>query len=145
MKSSESEPGLMDHITITLQYCEVYHLVDLVNCFNTTLKSITDKHAPWRKRSMTQRAQAPWLSDEIRSAKRRRRIAERNWRSTKSESDWRTFKLLRNKVVFLMNRSRREFHTDFVSNISGDQRKLFCRYKGTVQLDSRYAFSTPRR
>ena len=46
MKSSESEPGLMDHITITLQHCEVYHLVDLVNCFNTTLKSITDKHAP---------------------------------------------------------------------------------------------------
>ena len=70
---------------------------------------------------MTQRAQAPWLSDEIRSAKRRRRIAERNWRSTKSESDWRTFKLLRNKVVFLMNKSRREFYTDFVSNISGDQ------------------------
>ena len=30
---------------------------------------------------MTQRAQAPWLSDEIRSAKRRRRIAERNGRS----------------------------------------------------------------
>ena len=55
-----------------------HHLVDLVNCFNTTLKSITDKHAPWRKRSMTQRAQAPWLSDEIRSAERRRRIAERN-------------------------------------------------------------------
>ena len=129
MKSSESEPGLMNHITLTLQYCEVYHLVDLVNCFNTTLKSITDKHAPWRKRSMTQRVQAPWLSDEIRSAKRRRRIAERNWRSTKSESDWRAFKLLRNKVVFLMNKSRREFYTDFVSNISGDQRKLFAATK----------------
>ena len=53
------------------------HLVDLVNCFNTALKSITDKHAPWRKRFITQRVQAPWLSDEIRSAKRRRRIAER--------------------------------------------------------------------
>ena len=100
------------------------HLVDLVNCFNTTLKSITDKHAPWRKRSMTQRAHAPRLSDEIRSAKRRRRITERNWRSTKSESDWRTFTLLRNKVVFLMNKSLHEFYTDFVSNISGDQRKL---------------------
>ena len=60
------------------------HLVDLVNCFNTTLKSITDKHASWRKRSMT-------LSDEIRSAKRHRRIAELNWRSTKSEQS-------RNKV-----------------------------------------------
>ena len=105
------------------------HLADLVNCFNTTLKSITDKHAPWRKRSMTQRVQAPWLSDEIRSAKRRRRIAERNWRSTKSECDWRTFKLLRQKVFFLMNKSRREFYTDFVSNISEDQRKLFAATK----------------
>ena len=105
------------------------HLVDLINCFSTTLKSITDKHAPWRKRSMTQRAQAPWLSDEIRSAKRRRRIAERNWRSTNSESDWRTFKLPRNKVVFLMNKSRRESYSDFVSNISGDQRKLFAATK----------------
>ena len=78
---------------------------------------------------MTQRAHAPWLSDEIRSAKRGRRIAERNWRSTKSESDWKTFKLLRNKVVFLMNKSRREFCTDFVSNISRDQRKLFAATK----------------
>ena len=78
---------------------------------------------------MTQRAQAPWLSDEIRSAKRRRRIAERNWRSTKSESDWRTFKLLRNKVVFLMNKPRHEFYTDFVNNISGDQYKLFAATK----------------
>ena len=77
------------------------HLVDLVNCFNTTLKSITDKHAPWRKRSMTQRAQAPWLSDEIRPVKRRRRIAERNWRSTKCEYDWRTFKFLGTKLSFL--------------------------------------------
>ena len=73
---------------------------------------------------MTQRAHAPWLCDEIRSAKRRRRIAERNRRSTKSESDWKTFKLLRNKVVFLMNKYRREFYTDFVSNISRDHRKL---------------------
>ena len=78
---------------------------------------------------MAQRVQAPWFSDEIRSAKRRRRIAERNWRSTKSESDWRTFKLLRNKVVFLMDKSPREFYTDFVSNISGDQRKLFAATK----------------
>ena len=78
---------------------------------------------------MTQTAQAPWLSDEIRSAERRRRIAERNWRSSKSESDWRAFKLLRNKVVFLMNKSRREFYTDFVSNFSDDQRKLFAATK----------------
>lgn len=106
------------------------HLAGLVNCVNTTLKSIIDKHAPWRKKTMTQRAQAPWLSDEIRSAKCHRRIAECNWWSTKSESDWRTFKLLRNKAVLLMNKARCEFYTDFISNISG-QRKLFA---GTKKL-----------
>ena len=31
--------------------------------------------------------------------------------------------------MFLMNKSRREFYTDFVSNISGDQRKLFAATK----------------
>ena len=104
-------------------------LTDLVNCFSTTLKYISDKHAPWRKRTMIQRAQAPWLSDEIRSAKRLRRIAERNWRSTKPETDQRTFKRLRNKAVFLMNKSRCEFYIDFISNISGDQRKFFAATK----------------
>ncbi|XP_022784544.1 uncharacterized protein LOC111325079 [Stylophora pistillata] len=105
------------------------HLAGLVNCFNTTLKSIIDKHASWRKRTMIQRAQAPWLSDEIRSVKRDRRIAERNWRSTKSASDRRTFKLLRNKAFFLMNKSRCEFYTDLLGNLSDDQRKLFAATK----------------
>ena len=100
------------------------HLAGLVNCFDTTLKSIIDKLAPRRKRTMIQRAQAPWLSDEIRSVKRARRIAECNWRSTKSTSDRRTFRLLRNKAIFLMNRSRCEFYTDFISNLSGDERNF---------------------
>ena len=104
------------------------HLADLVNCFTTTLKSIIDKHASWRKKTKAQRAQAPWLSDEIRSAKCHRRIAECNWRSAKSESDWRTFKRLRYKAVFLMNKARCEFYIDFTSNIPG-QRKLFAAIK----------------
>ena len=49
--------------------------------------------------------------------------------------------VLRNKVVFLMNLSRCEFYTDFVSNISGDQRKFFAAKKKLLKSDSRYAFS----
>ena len=116
------------------------HLTHLANCFNATLKSIIDKHAPWRKRTMIQRAQAPWLSDEIRSAKRQRRMAERSWRSTKSESDRKTFKLLRNKAVFLMNKSRCKFYTDFISKISGDQRKLFAATKKLLNQSAQPPF-----
>ena len=116
------------------------HLVDLVNSYNTTLKSITDKHAPLRKRSMTTRRCVPWLSNEIRSVKSRRRIAERRWRSTKSESDWRTFKNLRNMVVYLMNKSRREFYTDLISSISGDQRRLFATTKKLLNQPAEMLF-----
>lgn len=115
-------------------------LADLVGCFGTTLKSIIDRHAPWRKKTMIQRAQAPWLSDENRSVKRLRRIAERNWRSTKSESDRRSFKLLRNKAVFLMNKSRCEFYTDFISNISDNQRKLFAATKKLLNQSAESPF-----
>ena len=103
------------------------------------LQSIIDKRAPWPKRFMTQRARAPWLSDEIRSAKRHRRIAERNWRSTKSESDRRTFQLLRNKAVFLVNKSRWKYYTDFI-NISGDQRKLFAATKKLLNSSAQTPF-----
>ena len=89
---------------------------------------------------MIQSAQAPWLSDEIRSVKRLRRIAERNWRSTKSESDRRSFKLLRNKAVFLMNKSRCEFYTDFISNISDSQRKLFAATKKLLNQSAESPF-----
>ena len=89
---------------------------------------------------MIQRAQAPWLSDEIRSEKRHWRIAERNWRSTKSESDRRTFKLLRNKAVFLMSKSRCESYTDFISKISGDQRKLFAATKKLLNQSAETPF-----
>ena len=88
---------------------------------------------------MIQRAQAPWLSDEIKSVKRLQRIAERNWRSTKSESDRRTFKLLRNKAVFLMNKSHCEFYTDFI-NITGNQHKLFAATKKLLNQSAKSPF-----
>ena len=42
-----------------------------------------------------------------------------------------------------MNKSRCEFYTDFIGNISGDQRKLSC-YKETVKSVSINAFSAAR-
>ena len=91
-------------------------------------------------KTMIQRAQTPWLSDEIRSVKRLRGIAKRNWRSTKSESDRRTFKLLWNKAVFLMNKSRCEFYADFISKISGNQRKLFAATKKLLNQSTESPF-----
>ena len=80
------------------------------------------------------------LSNETRSAKCHQRTAEHNWRSTKSESDRRTFKLFRNKAVFLTNKSCCEFYTDFISNISGNQCKLFAATKKLLNQSTETPF-----
>ena len=65
------------------------------------------------------------FSEEIRSAKRQRRKAERRWRTTKLDADWTTCKSIKNRTTFLMYKARIELNTDIISECSDDQRKLF--------------------
>ena len=51
------------------------NLEDLIDCCNSTLASILDKHAPLRSRTITVRPRVPWFSNDIREAKRERRRA----------------------------------------------------------------------
>ena len=55
----------------------------LVDCYNTTLAELLDRHAPLKTKTVTVRRQEPWYSEEIREAKRARRRAERKWRKTR--------------------------------------------------------------
>ena len=41
--------------------------------FNSTLQSMIDNHAPIIRRSVTLRPYAPWFTDKIKVAKRKRR------------------------------------------------------------------------
>ena len=65
-------------------------LSSLVNpsadCYNATLHSVLDKHAPAAKRKVTNRVSSPWFSlvseEELLQAKRNRRQAEKKWRAS---------------------------------------------------------------
>lgn len=59
----------------------------LVDCYNTTLAELLDRHAPLKTKIVTVRPQVPWYTEEIREAKRERRRAERRWRSTGTFAD----------------------------------------------------------
>ena len=58
----------------------------LIQSFNSTLQSLLGRHAPIKERTFTLRPPAPWLTDELKRAKRKRRRLERKWRSTRSDS-----------------------------------------------------------
>ena len=56
---------------------------DLADSYSAGLRAAMDRHAPLVTRCVSHRRSAPWLTDEIREARRRRRQAERRWRSTR--------------------------------------------------------------
>ena len=101
------------------------NLEDLVSCYNKTLQTAMDKHAPLQTWTIVSRPRVPWYNDEIRQAKRDRRKAEKKWRRTKLHTDLTEFKIKRSTVTNLLYEARREFYTDFIAENSHDQRKLF--------------------
>ena len=55
----------------------------LVTSYNDGLQQVLNQHAPLVTRCVRDRPSAPWLSFEVRDARRKRRRAERLWRTTK--------------------------------------------------------------
>ena len=104
---------------------DTYDLNELVKCYNNTLKSALDRHAPVINKTITKRPTVPWFTNEVKSAKRDRRRAERKWRKTRLHSDFLVFKSRKNHATFVMKRARQKYYTGFIEENSHDQRKLF--------------------
>jgi hypothetical protein len=63
-------------------------LDNLVACYQETLKTALDRHAPLKTKTVTARSCVPWFNDKIREAKRHRRKAEKKWRTSKLDIDF---------------------------------------------------------
>ena len=102
-----------------------YDLDGLVNEYNNTLKVALDRHAPIITKTVTKRPSVPWFNDEVKSAKKEKRRAERKWHRTKLHSDFIDFKTKKNIATCVMKRARTTYYTDFIQGNSDDSRKLF--------------------
>ena len=98
---------------------------ELAKCYNETLESVINRHAPLRTKTIVARPHVPWFNNEVKSVKRERRRAERKWRRTRQLCDFQIYKSKKNYMIFVMNRSRKKYYTDFVLEHGSDQRKLF--------------------
>lgn len=112
-------------LLLTDLVCSYAENSDLINCYSSTLTTLLDKHAPVKTKLITNKPKLPWMSDDIKALKRQRRKAEKKWRDSNLLNDRSTFCKLKNKVVYTMNKARREYYTNFVTENCQDQRKLF--------------------
>ena len=96
----------------------------LVTCYNSTLTKLLDAHAPVMTKTVVKRKCVPRFSNDIRLAIRSR-AAERKWCKSNLAQDYLSFKNLRNRATYIMSTGREEYFSDFISQNSTNQAKLF--------------------
>jgi len=100
-------------------------LKELCNQYDSVLKSLLDKHAPVRTKSVTQRPKAPWYNDVIKLNKSKRRSHERRWRRSKLTIDRQLFVEQCNYVKKLIFEAKMNFYSKLITDAGSDCRTLF--------------------
>ena len=100
-------------------------LEDLVDVYNDGLRQVVDRHAPSVTRSVRDRPSAPWMSEEVRAARRQRRRAERRWRNTRPTVHREIFVKERAPVRSCVQAAKRQFYCDRIDSICSSRQLLW--------------------
>ena len=97
---------------------------DLVNSYNSVDQNVLDKHAPRVNKKVSVRLSAPWITPDIKNAKRKRRQAERRWRKNGLTVHRQDYKSCRNTVTDLIMKAKRKHYCDKISS-TDNSKELF--------------------
>ena len=70
---------------ITNALLNVMDINQLVGDYNTEVRQLLDRHAPWKSKTNVVRPLVPWFDDELKSVKSQRRKAELIWRRSRNQ------------------------------------------------------------
>ncbi len=100
-------------------------LPELVNCYNTTLSCILNKHAPVISKLITSEKSNPWYTTELRVLKCDRRRCEHQWRARPSSH---SLSLLRKATKTYNNAllaAKKLYYSELVASNSGNSKRLW--------------------
>ena len=97
----------------------------MVHQYNSTLRSLLDKHAPLKSNIFPVRHMIPWYSDEIEDAKQQRRKLERLWRRTRLTVHRQMYQAQKQLLNDLNNSEKASYFNDKITNCAGNQSTLF--------------------
>ena len=125
IRDIDSEKFAQDIQGSTLISDPAEDLDDLVNQYNSSLGSILDKHAPVRTKQVMLRSNTPWYTEDIQEAKRRRRKAERKWRSSGLAIDLDILRTERVRMNKICAEAKAKYYQDKIAETAKDQKSLF--------------------
>nr|KAG5707148.1 hypothetical protein BaRGS_017832 [Batillaria attramentaria] len=99
----------------------------LADSYNTGLRKVLDRHAPSVTRRVRDRPSSPWLSDDVRDARRKRRAAERRWRKSGLTIHRQMFAHQRSAVVAVIEQAKRQYYDDKINSTSSSK-QLFAAF-----------------
>ena len=104
---------------------------DAYKSFITTLKKVSDRHAPLTTRRV-RAATLPWLTSDIRDMMRTRDYHHKRAQKTKDPLDWSVYRDLRNKTTKLIRDSKRDYYSDVIDTNKKDSGKLWKTLKSAI-------------
>lgn len=98
---------------------------ELVHFYNSSLKSLHDKHFPLISKTIRIKESNPWYDTSISNLRKERRKAERHWRNTHSTNSRHIYMNARTKVVKHIEQKKKEYYKTNIKNCKSNQAKLW--------------------
>jgi hypothetical protein len=98
---------------------------ELAKCYDDTLSTVLNKHAPMMTKTMVVRPRVPWFSNTLRQLKAKRRKKERKILKTGLPVDREAYYAVRDNYSTLLNDAKRTHYSGLIDQCAGDSRKLF--------------------
>ena len=100
-------------------------LSELVSCYNTTLSSLLDKHAPKKSKTVSQKPNNPWYTPTLHTLKSSCRRLHRIWASSHSAVDLSNLRSATNHYHASVLKTKRSYYQSLISSTKSDSKKLW--------------------
>ena len=100
-------------------------LNELVDLYDSELRTLLDKHAPLRKRTVRVQRREPWCNASVLEKRREMRAAERQWYSDRTDANRSVLDVHRSAFKQLLEDSRTRYYSDLIEDNCRDPKTLF--------------------
>jgi hypothetical protein len=115
---------------------------DLFACYNETLRSLVDKHAPFTEVKVCAHQNAPWYDNACQSVKKETRRLENIYRQNKSSTDREAWRDHSRYQRFFFNEKYVCYWSDAITKNEGDAKTLWSKVSALLKAPTTSSTST---
>ena len=92
------------------------NLSDLIDCYNSTLTNLIDKHAPLVSKIIRSKPPQPWFTPALNKLKSAKRRLERAWSKSHSSDDLKLLRSAANHYHAAVIKAQKNFNISLISS-----------------------------